>query len=90
MPDGAVGWVIKFLQTELEALDARRNGRWWHLRSRPLSMRRGSGMAGWWPRRVAGAWRACLNAKNYQTIPSRKEALDIQATVLAALGALLA
>ena len=52
MPDGAVGWVLTFLQTDLEGLTPTE----WTLvalKWRPLSMRTGTDSAGWWHRKVA-------------------------------------
>ena len=81
MPDGAVGWMLRFLQTDLEALTPTE----WTLVAFEVAAfvdetgERYGGMvapeSGW---SVEGV----PHAKNYQTIPSRKEALDIQATVL--------
>jgi hypothetical protein len=81
MPDGAVGWMLRFLQTDLEALTPTE----WTLVAFEVAAfvdetgERYGGMvapeSGW---SVEGV----PHAKNYQTIPSRKEALDIQAAVL--------
>ncbi|MBA2485569.1 MAG: hypothetical protein H0V35_05630 [Nitrospira sp.] len=84
MPDGVVGWVIRFLHTDLDALTPTE---WTLLAFEVVSFvddladRYGGIVA------TESGWsvEAVPQAKPFQTIPSRKEAVDIQATVLAQL-----
>ena len=81
MPDGAVGWVLKFLQTELEALTPTE----WTLVAFEVAAfvdETGDRYGGMVAPESGWSVEGVPNAENYQTIPSRKEAQDIQATVL--------
>ncbi len=81
MPDGAVGWVLKFLQMELEALTPTE----WTLVAFEVAAfvdETGDRYGGMVAPESGWSVEGVPNAKNYQTIPSRKEALDIQAAVL--------
>ncbi|MBX3121296.1 MAG: hypothetical protein KF784_19750, partial [Fimbriimonadaceae bacterium] len=81
MPDGAVGWVLKFLQMELEALTPTE----WTLVAFEVAAfvdETGDRYGGMVAPESGWSVEGVPNAKNYQTIPSRKEAQDIQATVL--------
>ena len=84
IPDGAVGWVLRFLQTELQALTPTE----WTLLVFEVAAFVDD-VAGRYGGMVApeSGWsvEGVPHAKIFQTIPSRKEALDIQATVLAQL-----
>ncbi len=84
MPDGVVGWVIRFLQTDLEALTPTE----WTLVAFEVASfvddatHRYGGLMG-----IESGWsvEGVPEATIFQTIPSRKEALEIQAKVLGQL-----
>ena len=81
MPDGAVGWMLRFLQTDLEALTPTE----WTLVAFEVAAfvdETGERYGGMMAPESGWSVEGVPHAKNYQTIPSRKEALDIQATVL--------
>jgi len=84
MQDGAVGWVLTFLQTNLEALTPTE----WTLVAFEIAAfvdETGDRFGGMVAPESGWSVEGVPNAKNYQTIPSRKEALDIQTAVLAQL-----
>ena len=81
MPDGAVGWVLRLLQTDLEALTPTE----WTLVAFEVAAfvdETGDRYGGMVAPESGWSVEGVPHAKNYQTIPSRKEAQDIQATVL--------
>ena len=81
MADGAVGWVLKFLQTDLETLTPTE----WTLVAFEVAAfvdETGDRYGGMVAPESGWSVEGVPNAENYQTIPSRKEAQDIQAAVL--------
>ncbi len=83
-PDGAVGWVLRFLQIDLEALTPTE----WTLVAFEIAAfvdETGDRYGGMVAPESGWSVDGVPQAKNYQTIPSRKEAQDIQTTVLAQL-----
>lgn len=83
-PDGAVGWLLRFLQTDLEGVTPTE----WTLWAFEVA-----GFVGELSDRYGGivatesGWsvQGVPNGDDHETIPSRKEALDIQSTVRAQL-----
>ncbi|MGB2726234.1 MAG: hypothetical protein WBC46_16845, partial [Nitrospira sp.] len=74
-------WMLRFLQTDLEALTPTE----WTLVAFEVAAfvdETGERYGGMMAPESGWSVEGVPHAKNYQTIPSRKEALDIQATVL--------
>ena len=81
MPDGAVGWLLTFLQTDLEALTPTE----WTLVAFEVAAfvdETGDRYGGMVAPESGWSVEGVPLAKNYQTIPSRKEGQDIQAAAL--------